>query len=35
LETNPEVLHQIEEEIMERFHLKGRAREEEIKSGAE
>jgi recombination protein RecA len=35
LETNPEVLYQIEEEIMERFHLKGRAREEEIKSGAE
>ncbi len=35
LEANPEVLHQIEEEIMGRFHLKGRAREEEIKSGAE
>ncbi|MFQ5841357.1 MAG: recombinase RecA [Thermodesulfobacteriota bacterium] len=35
LEANPEVLHQIEEEIMGRFHLKGRSREEEIKSGAE
>jgi recombination protein RecA len=35
LEANPEVLHQIEEEITGRFHLKGRAREEEVKSGAE
>jgi recombination protein RecA len=35
LETNPEVYHQIEEEIMGRFNLKGRSREEEIKSGAE
>jgi recombination protein RecA len=35
LETNPEVLGQIEGEITERFHLKGRAREEETKSGAE
>ena len=35
LEANPEVYHQIEEEIMGRFNLKGRAREEEIKSGAE
>ncbi|MFB0505148.1 MAG: recombinase RecA [Thermodesulfobacteriota bacterium] len=35
LEANPDVLHQIEEEVMGRFHLKGRVREEEIKSGAE
>jgi recombination protein RecA len=35
LEANPEVYHQIEEEIMGRFNLKGRSREEEIKSGAE
>jgi recombination protein RecA len=35
LETNPEVLGQIEGEITERFHLTGRAREEETKSGAE
>jgi recombination protein RecA len=35
LEANPEILQQIEEEIMGRFHLKGRSREEEIKSGAE
>jgi recombination protein RecA len=35
LEANPEVYHQIEDEIKGRFHLKGRAREEEIKSGAE
>ncbi len=35
LEANPEVLNQIEEEILGRFNLKGRAREEEIKSGAE
>ncbi len=35
LEANPEVCLQIEEEIVERFHLKGRAKEEEIKSGAE
>ncbi|UCD72217.1 MAG: recombinase RecA [Syntrophobacterales bacterium] len=35
LEENPEVLQQIEEEIMGRFHLKGRSREEEMKSGAE
>jgi len=32
---NPEIFHQIEGEIVERFNLKGRAREEEIKSGAE
>ncbi len=32
---NPETFHQIEGEIVERFNLKGRAREEEIKSGAE
>jgi recombination protein RecA len=35
LEANPEVLNKIEEEVMGRFNLKGRAREEEIKSGAE
>ncbi len=35
LEANPEVFHQIEEEIKGRFHLKGGAREEEIESGAE
>ena len=35
LEANPEVFHQIEEEIMGRFNLKGRSREEEVKSGAE
>jgi len=35
LETNPEVFHQIEEEIKGRFHLKGGSREEEIESGAE
>ncbi len=35
LEANPEVLQQIEEEIMGRFHLKGGLREEETKSGAE
>ncbi len=35
LEGNPEVLQQIEEEIMGRFHLKGGSREEEKKSGAE
>jgi recombination protein RecA len=35
LEANPEVLGQIEGEITERFHLTGRAREEETKSGAE
>ena len=35
LEANPEVCLQIEEEIIGRFHLKGRAREEEIKSGTE
>ncbi len=35
LEANPEVLNQIEEEILGRFNLTGRAREEEIKSGAE
>lgn len=34
LETNPEVFHQIEEEIKGRFHLKGGSREEEIESGA-
>jgi recombination protein RecA len=35
LEANPEVFHQIEEEIMGRFHLKGGSREEEIQSGTE
>jgi recombination protein RecA len=35
LEENPEVFHGIEVEIMERFNLKGRVREEEMKSGAE
>jgi recombination protein RecA len=35
LEANPEVFHQIEEEIKGRFHLKGESREEEIQSGAE
>jgi recombination protein RecA len=35
LEENPEVFHGIEGEIMERFNLKGRVREEEMKSGAE
>lgn len=35
LETNPEVFHQIEEDIKGRFHLKGGSREEEIESGAE
>jgi recombination protein RecA len=35
LEANPEVFHQIEEEIKGRFHLKGGSREEEIESGAE
>jgi recombination protein RecA len=35
LEANPEVFHQIEEEIKGRFHLKGGPREEEIQSGAE
>ena len=35
LEANPEVYHQIEEEIMGRFNLKGRSGEEEIKSGTE
>jgi recombination protein RecA len=35
LEVNPEVFHQIEEEIKGRFHLKGGLREEEIQSGAE
>jgi recombination protein RecA len=35
LEANPEVFHQIEEEIRGRFHLKGGSREEEIQSGAE
>ena len=35
LETNPEVYHQIEDEIKGRFHLGGRTREEEVKSGAE
>ncbi len=35
LEANPEVYHQIEDEIKGRFHLGGRTREEEVKSGAE
>jgi len=35
LEANSEVCHQIEEEIMGRFNLKGRSGEEEIKSGVE
>jgi recombination protein RecA len=35
LEENPEVFHGIEGEIMGRFNLKGRVREEEMKSGAE
>jgi recombination protein RecA len=35
LEANTEVLQQIEEEIVGRFHLKGGSREEEMKSGAE
>jgi recombination protein RecA len=35
LEANPEVFHQIEQEIMGRFHLKGGSREEEIQSGTE
>lgn len=35
LEEHPEVFHGIEGEIMERFNLKGRVREEEMKSGAE
>ncbi len=35
LEANPEVCLQIEEEIIGRFHLKGRSGEEEIKSGTE
>jgi len=35
LEANPEVFHQIEEDIMGRFHLKGGSREEEIQSGTE
>ncbi len=35
LEANPEVYLQIEEEIIGRFHLKGRSGEEEIKSGTE
>jgi recombination protein RecA len=35
LEANPEVLHQIEEDIKGRFHLKGGSREEEIQSGTE
>ena len=35
LEENPEVLHQIEDEITGRFPVKGGSREEEIRSGAE
>jgi recombination protein RecA len=35
LEANPEVFHQIEEDIKGRFHLKGGSREEEIQSGTE